>query len=140
LPPDRPAILPSLCRSLFAKLRSLLSPSEACDEAVEGSSVVPSKRSLSGYGLHKDHLPDGSLVDGMVGVVYLEGQGTMVFTHDHTGTVRTLEFSITQRPRQRAYPSCYPVLLLLLLQLHLMKLVVCLVLHRSTRWTCSLVG
>jgi hypothetical protein len=102
----RPFSVPSLCRSLFAKLRSLLSPSEAYNEAVEGSSVVPSKRSLSGYGLHKDHLPDGSLVDGMVGVVYLEGQGTMVFTHDHTGTVRHSNPSPNCHDRQPPFLHC----------------------------------
>lgn len=66
---------------LYGRLLSVLQP------GAEGRNLQAPVRGEQGpVAAHKDHFADGSVAAAQVGLVYLEGDGRMTFTHDATGT------------------------------------------------------
>jgi hypothetical protein len=66
--------------TLYGRLLSVLQP------GAEGRNLQAPVRGEQGpVAAHKDHFADGSVAAAQVGLVYLEGDGRMTFTHDATG-------------------------------------------------------
>lgn len=66
--------------SLYGRLLSVLQP------GAEGCNLQAPVRGEQGpVHAHKDRFADGSVAASQVGLVYLEGDGRMTFTHDATG-------------------------------------------------------
>ena len=69
--------------ALYGRLLSVLQP------GAEGRNLQAPVRGEQGHvAAHKDHFADGSMAAAQVGLVYLEGDGRMTFTHDATAGTR----------------------------------------------------
>lgn len=67
--------------SLYARLLKVL----AADAPAAEMTVVPAKAEHGHVPPHQDHLADGAVAQGTVGLVYLAGDGQLTFTHTATG-------------------------------------------------------
>ncbi|KAM3568007.1 hypothetical protein VYU27_009860, partial [Nannochloropsis oceanica] len=68
---------------LYQRLMSIINPSNTDLSHTETS--VPAKGEGRFVPAHKDVFEDNALADGQVGLVYLEGDGRMLFQHEVTG-------------------------------------------------------
>jgi len=68
---------------LYQCLLSVLHPTNVAEVTVE--TAVPAKGEWRALAAHKDSFDDESVVGGQVGLVYLEGDGRMIFQHEATG-------------------------------------------------------
>lgn len=80
-----------LSTSLYDRLRFAIDPAGAATTTAEANTVVPTKGERRFVPAHKDTFQDDTLVDGQVGLVYLEGNGRMLFEHDVTGELTVVD-------------------------------------------------